>query len=530
MESAYLKATVGPVLAKGIAETIVAQPANPQEYLALYLLHHLQEEERREDLAAQRRRADAMRAEWAAARAQEEKSASDVIKRGFTKFREGFLARRAAEAALAAAYTEAEEEAEELLEQVPPAVADDDRGGDNDNNNNNDASAAAGPSLEQLAEALEESRAEFFKSQRFMLSLQKADLGALKTGLLEHQDRVRAGVDEAAAWTERVAAAERAEEEAALDPTRAPPRLSALAAELAQRLEAERDHTRLVMPLATYRVLRCLCYLLYNSTPRATESAAQVAAVLKPTVTVQLLRAFNPVGSYAKGKPLRLEEALPQGEGEGEGAGAGGGAEEEDAGPLVSQPRGRQVRRVLRVMRVMAQDMEYFDTLDPEESLGDDADDILAEQPALQQQSERAKAAVARRDAVRGFVESECRARGGVALYALQRFLRAAVAYRTARDAWVNARREQGLGVPDGAGFEAPEAEEDDALNEEALVDEDGAPDVEAVRALLARVGEDSDEALAKLWEKKDERARRELRAVCEAMARREEEAEEEDQ
>ena len=44
MDSAYLKSTVGSVLAKGIAETVVAKPSDPIDYLAQFLLKSVADE------------------------------------------------------------------------------------------------------------------------------------------------------------------------------------------------------------------------------------------------------------------------------------------------------------------------------------------------------------------------------------------------------------------------------------------------------------------------------------------------------
>jgi hypothetical protein len=40
-DSDFLKATVGDVLAKGVAATVEAQPEDPVEYLARYLLRYV---------------------------------------------------------------------------------------------------------------------------------------------------------------------------------------------------------------------------------------------------------------------------------------------------------------------------------------------------------------------------------------------------------------------------------------------------------------------------------------------------------
>lgn len=50
MDSAYLKSTVGTVLAKGIAETIVARPSDPIDYLAQFLLKSVSDEAAEKEL------------------------------------------------------------------------------------------------------------------------------------------------------------------------------------------------------------------------------------------------------------------------------------------------------------------------------------------------------------------------------------------------------------------------------------------------------------------------------------------------
>ncbi len=45
LDSDYLKRTVGPLLAKGLTQTMEQQPNDPVEYLALYLLHQVQLEQ-----------------------------------------------------------------------------------------------------------------------------------------------------------------------------------------------------------------------------------------------------------------------------------------------------------------------------------------------------------------------------------------------------------------------------------------------------------------------------------------------------
>ncbi len=45
MDAAYLQREIGPALAKGLAALAVAQPADPVEYLGLWLLQHIKNKE-----------------------------------------------------------------------------------------------------------------------------------------------------------------------------------------------------------------------------------------------------------------------------------------------------------------------------------------------------------------------------------------------------------------------------------------------------------------------------------------------------
>lgn len=58
-------------------------------------------------------------------------------------------------------------------------------------------------------------------------------------------------------------------------------------------------------------MLRCLCYLLLDATPKATRTAEKVGQLIKPAVMVKLLRAFNPVAMYDKSKCISIYDLLP---------------------------------------------------------------------------------------------------------------------------------------------------------------------------------------------------------------------------
>ena len=76
-DSEYLKASVGAVLAAGIAETVAEQPEDPVGYLAQYLLKSVADEKSGKALAAAQKTDAAATAEAAAAAAAAEKAATD---------------------------------------------------------------------------------------------------------------------------------------------------------------------------------------------------------------------------------------------------------------------------------------------------------------------------------------------------------------------------------------------------------------------------------------------------------------------
>ncbi|KPI84116.1 hypothetical protein ABL78_6832 [Leptomonas seymouri] len=555
MDSAYLKNHVGAMLAKGIAETVTAQPSNPQEYLALYLLHQLQEEERRVEATTRRKKANEMRENWSQQHALKEKAAVDVIQRGFFRFQRRLKEKRACEEELRSRYAEAEEEAEDLLDQEATLKENAASNADNQDDETHENEAASAK-LEEQEAVLEEARAEFFKSQRFLLHLSKTSLGKLKEELMDMVERVRMAQDVTLGAFHRAAAQESALIEvmsAPVPPTAsdtATPALSPAAAELAARLEEHRDHRFVSVPYINFLVLRCLCYLLLNATPKATSTPAKVAALVKPTVMVQQLRAFSPVASYDRSIPLKLERVVPA-LAAAAGGGDGGDGDDEDGdaerntnaaadegGVSVPfrQPPTRQVRRAARVLRFCCLDGEYQCEVKPEEYyteelVEEDAEKAAAEEdeengsnngnegalqdeskpsaliPTLAQEIEEAAKARERAEKVRGMVMDQVKQRGGIVLYGLLRFASAAVAYRQARDAV--ARRRQEMGLPADTSEEMPEEEEEDPLNDEALVDaETGEADHAATLALQERIGVDTEEGLTKIWEARDARQR----------------------
>ncbi|RNF05753.1 hypothetical protein TraAM80_04377 [Trypanosoma rangeli] len=514
-ESAYLKSSVGPVLANAVAETVLAQPSNPQEYLALYLLHVLQEEERRDAAAALKTKAEVQRQMWASERALREKRAADTIQRFYRQCKRAIQLRRESEEALWTTYQEAEEEAEQLLDEEEVADAAsraggaardlEDTGGTADVEGGDEANG--GVPIEDAAAAVEETRRDFYKAQRFMLHIRKALIGTLKKELLDQRGKVRVEQDRMYDLLDRAEAEVREKEEAEFVASATAGALpsSAAAAELAEKSAVPR-HEHIPAAMIMYRVLRCWCYIFFDSTPKQTDTPAKVSALVKPFTFMQLLRAFNPVATYHRNRPLRLENVGKQDEEE-------GGADDllqESGGEPLQQPKPRQARRVSRILRVLMHDGEYVSTVNP-------ADYIDADEEVENEES----AASARGAELASLVEAAAK-NHSVMLYALLRLLRTASAYRDARDHWVTLLQQNGHDAPSSE--EMPEDDETDPNNEEGLRDDDGEVDEAAVRRLLITIGTDTDEALAKLWANQDDVERKKWQAMAAARYREEEE------
>ncbi|RNF15403.1 hypothetical protein TcG_07019 [Trypanosoma cruzi] len=516
-ESAYLKSSVGPVLAKAVAETVLARPSNPQEYLALYLLHVLQEEERRGAAAERKKKAEVQRQMWASERALREKRAADTIQRFYRHCRRKLQLRREEEEALWSKYEEAEGEAEELLDEEEAAAAAGKSTDEVDKMDEKDGAAAAGgvdgnneeEMIEDAASAVEEARRDFYKAQRFMLHIRKALIGALKKELTDKREQIRVGQDRMYDLLDLAEVERREKEEAefvAAVTAGAIPSSAAIT-ELVKKSEIPR-HESISTSMILYRVMRCWCYLFFDSTPKQTDTPAKVAALVKPFTFMQLLRAFNPVASYQRNRPLRigLEGKHEEGEGDADDMLQDGGDE-----PL-PQPKPRQARRVSRVLRVLVHDAEYVCAVNPADYLDEEEEEGAAKNSTA---SERGAALAT-------LVETAAK-KHSVMLYALLRMLRTASAYRDARDRWVSLLQQNGQDAPPNE--EMPEDDDADSKNEEGLRDDDGEVDEAAVRRLLLVIGTDTDEALAKLWADQDEMQRKKWQAM--AAARRGEEEEE---
>ncbi|CBH11264.1 hypothetical protein, conserved [Trypanosoma brucei gambiense DAL972] len=501
-ESAYLKCSVGPVLAKAVAETVLAQPSNPQEYIALYLLHVLQEEQNAAIAATRQAKVEALRQAWAGRRALREKRAADTIQRFFRQCQAVLRARRAEEEELWNKYEEAEAEADDLLGDVA---------GEKDHSGDALPDAA---DVDDAAAAVEDARVEFYKAHRFMLYIRKALLGMLKKELVDRREEVRMEQDKMhdalEVATEEAQKKDEAEAIAAATKGTLP---SSDAMEKLVRQVTLRQHEKISAPMILFRVLRCWCYFLFDSTPKQVSTPADVAALLKPFKLMQLLRAFNPVGSYQRSRPLRLEDNLQNAND------MNSGDDMQDGDVPIPQPKPRQARRVGRVLRVLLHDGEYICGVNP-------ADHIDAEGSGADEEHEALEAAAAAADRAANITSrvEETAKKHSVILYALLRLLRTASAYRDARDKWLQLLTQAGREVP--AAVELPEEDVNDPNDEEALRDEDDEVDEAAVRRLLLQIGVDTDEALAKLWIEADSVERAKWEGI--AAARLEEEGQEE--
>ncbi|CAD2217085.1 hypothetical protein AGDE_08081 [Angomonas deanei] len=517
MESNYLKSTVGPILAKAVAETVVAQPGNPQEYLALYLLHYVQQERRKEEEQRKKAKADTMLRDFSEVQGQKEKAAADLIQRKFRSFRSQIEEKKQREAERLSLYEEATAEAEELLENLPELKSKGEEG------ENAKGATPGEPSLEERTEALEEARRAFFTEQRFIYScLNKTLLGELKNELQQKRDIILRGVAE----SEKIKELEIQKEDDALDveydPLAREPNLPAAARQLVEDILTGTNKTKggaplkVNIPLVLFRTLRCVCYLLFNSTPKQTDTPEKVFQLLKPTQLATLLKAFNPVGTYYRNIPLKLETEISKYNSE-FAAEEGEKEKEEPEGEPVPQPKTRQIKRVVRLMRFLFSNREYYCDLLPSSFLDEEAleSDESELSDKLREEQKEAEATKEFLTELRQSISNEIKDKGTITLYALVKFVDAAARYRTARDAWVDAIRNgndpnaANYEVPDD--FEAPEDEAEDEQNEEVLLDEDGNPDYAQIQLLLHKTGEDSEERTVKVWESRDGRRRKEL-------------------
>jgi hypothetical protein len=119
MEDSYLRRTVGDVLVQGLKETALADPSDPIDYLAKWMLHHRDVEDQWTEFREAQKALATEKAEYMARleaelkRLEEERLAREEEERRLAEERE----RIAAE--LAASKREGEEEEEEKSETKP---------------------------------------------------------------------------------------------------------------------------------------------------------------------------------------------------------------------------------------------------------------------------------------------------------------------------------------------------------------------------------------------------------------------------
>ena len=112
-ESAYLKDDLGPVLAKGLAAVTISRPADPVEFLGLWLLHYLQQKERKAAELEAARQLEAERENWSKGRAAREKAATAIIQREWKAHLHAAQDAQRKEAQLRTVFAQIEEVAEE---------------------------------------------------------------------------------------------------------------------------------------------------------------------------------------------------------------------------------------------------------------------------------------------------------------------------------------------------------------------------------------------------------------------------------
>lgn len=162
-ESAYLKEDLGPVLAKGLAAVAMARPSNPADYLATWLLHYLQQRERKVTEVQSLKQLEAEREVWAKGRAQREKIATTIIQREWRAHTNAVEEQRQKEAALRDIFSQIEES---LEEKFPEEVV-----------------AETGDKSEAEKEAEQNrltAQVQFLRSKLFVAELDKAHIADVK--------------------------------------------------------------------------------------------------------------------------------------------------------------------------------------------------------------------------------------------------------------------------------------------------------------------------------------------------------------
>eukprot|EP00758_Cryptobia_borreli_P020251 Tbor_TRINITY_DN9899_c0_g1::TRINITY_DN9899_c0_g1_i1::g.11931::m.11931 len=113
IESSYLKEDLGPVIAKGLAEVCIARPQDPQQFLGLWLLHYVQQRQRKADEVSIRAKLESEREEWRKGRGVRERIAASAIQREWRAHLCRGEEHRREEAALRQLFADVEDEAAE---------------------------------------------------------------------------------------------------------------------------------------------------------------------------------------------------------------------------------------------------------------------------------------------------------------------------------------------------------------------------------------------------------------------------------
>ena len=175
-ESDFLKEDLGPVLAKGLAAVAMARPQNPIEYLGLWMLHYLQERQRKVDQIKAQKALEVEREEWAKGRAVREKQATSVIQREWRAHLRAEEERKAQEVALRELFATVEENAEEPKEEpmtYGTAVEGQDATGDDEKIIEEDRAA---------------NYAAWHQGQEFVNALDKSHIASLKAFITERNE------------------------------------------------------------------------------------------------------------------------------------------------------------------------------------------------------------------------------------------------------------------------------------------------------------------------------------------------------
>jgi hypothetical protein len=169
VETAYLKEAVGAVVAKGLASVSMAQPQDPVEYLAFFMLHHIQKAELAKQHSQAARILEQQREEWAIARSRREQEASEVIQRQWKAHLK---------------LVEDARERDEELKNIFADIEDGELGSRGASPDDEDGEGGAGNDNGDASDAVEAERnnafSTFKRTRLFIRALDKKILGAMK--------------------------------------------------------------------------------------------------------------------------------------------------------------------------------------------------------------------------------------------------------------------------------------------------------------------------------------------------------------